>query len=105
MRFVIEEFEVAWRPGHKQVDDTLGLGFEMRFFRREQIVHRRGGPALLAEECAERNGAEANTALLEKPSASDQFRIVTAIEMGLIVHDYSFVIVSSRFSSTRDTVA
>ena len=61
----------------------------MRLPGRERIQRRIRGPAVLAEQGAQRDGAEADAALLEEPAAGDQLRIEAAIEMRLTVHNFS----------------
>src|SRR5439155_15537799 len=81
-RFVIEQFEVARRAGHEEVNDALGFGGELRLLWRE----RRGyGPAVFTKERAERDGAEADAAFLEEPPARDEFGLKAAVEMGLAI--------------------
>src|SRR2546427_178771 len=88
-RFVIEQFEVARRAGHEEVNDALGLGGELRLLRREWTRERRGrGPAIFTKERAERDGAEADAALLEEPAARDEFGVKAAVEMGLAIHNF-----------------
>ena len=85
-RFVVEQFEMARRPGHEKVDDALGLGREVRLLWRERTQGGGGGPAAFAEKGAEGNGADADAALLEEPAARDQSGVLAAIKMGLAVH-------------------
>src|SRR6266516_2635831 len=78
---------MAGRASYEQENDAPGLAREMRLLRRERTGQRCGrGATALAKERAERDGAEAHAALLEKPAARDQLRIETAVEMRLAVH-------------------
>src|SRR5262245_10800027 len=96
---------MARRPGHEQEDDPLRLRLEVRRLRRQRIGRFGRGIAAPAEQVAQRQAAQADSALLEEPAAADLDRVAVAIEAILAVHGgpYSFVIVSSRFRSTRET--
>ena len=85
-RFVIEQLEVAGRAGHEKENNPFGLGREMRLLRPQRV--RSGGcsPTAFAKELAQRDRAEPHAALLEKPAACDELRILTAIKMCLAVH-------------------
>src|SRR5439155_10547285 len=78
---VVEQFKVAWRARHEKVNDALGLCGEMRLPGRERIQRCVGSPAVLAEQGAQRDRAEADAALLEEPAARDEFRVQAAIEV------------------------
>ncbi len=103
-RFVVEQLQVAWRTGLEEKDDPLHLRGKMRVLWCERIGWRnRRRPAVFAKQSPKGNGPQSHAALLKKPAARDQLRVKPAIKFVLAVHDYSFVIVSSKLSSTRDT--
>ena len=66
------------------------------------------GEPVVAQQLAERDGAQTDAALLEKPAARHSLCIYVHIEVILTIHglfpeSYSLVIVSSRLSKTRET--
>src|SRR5262249_20679847 len=91
----VEQLEMARRARHEQVDDALRLRCEVRLLRGERIVDR-AGVALATEKVRERHAAKTDTALLQKPATGHVEWMRTEHESG-----HSFVLVSSRFSSTR----
>src|SRR5262249_59937071 len=54
LRLVVEQFEVARRAAHEQVDDPLGLRGEVRLL----WVERRAGSRRLGEQRVQGRGAE-----------------------------------------------
>src|SRR5437879_11425808 len=97
---------MAWGAGHEQEDDALGPGGVMRPPWRKWIRGRRRRDRVFAKQLAQSDRAQADAALLEEPPARDEPGIRAAIKIILTVHGkrpYSFVIVSSRLISTRDT--
>jgi len=79
---VVEQFQMARRPGHEQVDDALGLRREVRLLRRQRVaVGRAGGvlsAALLLQQAGQGDAAESDGAITEEPTAGDLRRVLTA---------------------------
>ena len=67
LRLIVEHLQVAGRAGHEQEDDVLGLRRKMRLPRCTRVV--RGSVSALLEERVQRDGAQSNAALLQKPPA------------------------------------
>jgi len=71
---VVEEFELARRAGHEQVNDTLGFAGEMRFARREWIDCGRaehGVSERIGEQAGEGDFAQADAAAVQEVAAGD----------------------------------
>ena len=79
-RFVVEQFEMARPARLEQIDDALGLWFEVRLLRRHRI-HRRRSPAALLHQRAERDAPETDAALLQEPATRNRRRVQSAIKM------------------------
>src|SRR5438128_8073515 len=86
-RLVIEQIELARRAAHEEVNDPLGLRRELRSLRRKRVQGGGRRPTAFPEQLAQCDGAETDTALLEKPAAGYEFRVLTMIEIGLAVHN------------------
>ncbi len=94
------------RPArHEQEDYVLRLGRKVRGLRGQRIdrTARRGAANPPIQQLGQRDRTQPDAALLQKPAAADAARVGVAVEMVLAVHGYSFVIVSSKFKSTRET--
>src|SRR5207247_640469 len=108
---VIEQIKLARRAAHEQVNDTFGLGQEMGLLRRQRTGRsiRRARCLVAAEQRRQRNRAQSDAALAEKPAACDEFGPLEAEFVNQTQSRasslHSFVIVSSRFKMARDTIA
>src|SRR5262245_4818023 len=120
---------MAGGPGHEQVDHPFRLRRIMRRLRRERVREALSGlgcARVASEQRTERQCPEPDAALLEEPAARDEPRVRVSIKMVLAIHKtisvtwrsvdlnphyatpvvsprYSFVIVSSKLRSTRET--
>src|SRR5260370_22737051 len=103
LRLVVEEFQLARRAGHKQVNDSLGFRSEVRSAGRKGVGGSVGGIGAGASQVSHRQCAHSDAAALQKPAAGELFGIFVSIQMVLAIHGYSLVMVSSRFSRTRET--
>ena len=86
---VVEKFEMARRPCHKEENDALGLRGKLRVFGRERISRLGAGgrsKPRLGEKLAERHRTQAYATLLKKPASRDLFRVSVSIEMILAIH-------------------
>src|SRR5438552_3938541 len=94
------------RPGHEEENHPLRLRGEVGVFRSQRIQPGRLARAeylAFAKKRAQGDGAQTYAAFLEEPAAGDVFAIVVK-EMFVPGHRYySFVMVSSRLSNTRET--
>ena len=87
--FVIEKFELAGSACHEEVNDVFRARLEMRRTRRHRIGDGCGCRAeefSFTQQRRERDAAQAQAALLEEPSARDQFWVKVAVELRLAVH-------------------
>src|SRR6185437_8636692 len=90
---------MARRACHEQKDDVLRFRREVWRPRRQRVVSR---IARFCQEMSQGRRSQSHAALLEEPAARDLPGTHVSIEMILAIHDYSFVIVSSRLRMTRD---
>src|SRR5207248_5331865 len=98
--FVIEQLQMARRARHEQINDVLRARLEMRRFGRKWVREVRAQARRFAQQFAHSDRAEAGAALLEKPAASNRLAMFGG-EVFEMRHNYSLVIVSSRFRATR----
>src|SRR5437764_962715 len=104
-RLIVEQIQLAGRATHEQVNDAFGLRLKGRSFGRKR-VGRSGGNCSLCrlgtKQRSQSKRSQSDAALAEKPAACNEPGVLGS-EFLLQVH--SFVIVSSRFSSVRLTMA
>src|SRR5687768_15205424 len=93
------------RARHEQVNDAFRLRGNVTRPCRKRIRSRagRGCYLALASQLRQRCRADSDSAFRQKPAPRERSRIAATIPMRLTVHAHSFVIVSSKFSSTRLT--
>ena len=83
---------MAGRPGHEEEDDAFGFGREMGLFWRKRVGDGRWrGPAVLAKQASERDGAKADTALFEEPAAGDELSVGSSVKVCLAVHRFALL--------------
>ena len=74
LRLVIEQFQMARRARHEQVNDVLRLGREMRLRGASGLVMRRvgrGRDCVFAHQRMQRDRAETDAAFLQEPAAGN----------------------------------
>ena len=108
LRLEIEQFQVAGRARHEQINDSLRFGGVMRQPGRQGVFNRAGPSGIRStQQLRQRQCAQSNGAVAKEPSARYADRIRTKMCTCLTIHEtlrlHSFVMVSSRFSSTRAT--
>src|SRR5689334_3334586 len=74
------------RARHEQKDDAFGFRGKLRGLGGEGIDDGRRGQAVLTEQRAEGDRAEADAALLEEPAPRDFLRALAVIQMVLTAH-------------------
>src|SRR5688572_2080611 len=78
---VVEQLQMARRPGHEKEDDPLRLRREMRLPRSLGVMLARGRITLLSEEMAQGDASQADAALLQEPAPGHLLGIGIAIEI------------------------
>ena len=93
LRLVVEQLEVARRAGHEQEDDVLGLGRKCGCFGAS------GFSDAFSTDCSAVDASPSRRGRRRTAAGTSAARSAC----GFMFMAYSFVMVSSRFSSTRDT--
>src|SRR6185437_11342066 len=88
---------------HEQENYILCSGRQRWLFRSKR-VRRTRRKSRICQQVGQRHSAYADSTLLKEPAARALARVLVAMQVVLAIHGYSFVIVSSRFSMTRDTM-
>ena len=100
LRLVVEQVELAGRPGHEQVDDAPWPSAAKCGVLRRERVRRPARPRAaerLGQQRRQRDLADADAAVAEEVAAGDAERA----SIGSMSSAHSFVTVSSRFSTAR----